>query len=70
MEYQDNPTQEDIQLQTGEWVITEATQLIKNYRECETEHEKNRMRGKLEYMKVRLAFEGKQLQNLLSQNGE
>lgn len=69
MEYEDNTTQEESHLQSGEWVITQATQLIKEYHTCKTEHERNRMRARLEYMKGRLSFEEKELAKLLKQNG-
>ena len=69
MEYEDDKTPEELQIQTGEWVISEATQLIKDYHNCQTEHEKSQMRAKLEYMRSKLSFEEKELAKLLKQNG-
>jgi len=69
MEYEDDTTQEEFHLKSGEWVITQATQLINEYHACKTEHERNRMRARIEYMKGKLAFEGKELEKLLKQNG-
>jgi hypothetical protein len=69
MEYNDETSQEELRIQTGEWVIREATQLLENYHACKTEHEKNRMRPQLEYMRNKLFFEGKELEELQKQNG-
>jgi hypothetical protein len=69
MEYEDSKTPEELQIQTGEWVIGEATQLLQEYRKCQTEHEKSKMIAKLEYMRSKLAFEEKELVKLLKQNG-
>ena len=69
MEYEDEANQEELSIKTGEWVIKEAIQLIDSYHACKTEHERNRMRARIEYMKGKLAFEGKELEKLLKQNG-
>jgi hypothetical protein len=69
MEYEDEANQEELSIKTGEWVIKEATQLIDSYYACKTEHERNRMRGRMEYMRSKLAFEEKELAKLLKQNG-
>lgn len=69
MEYEDNSTQEELSIKTGEWVIKEATQLIDSYHACKTEHGKNRMRARMEYMRSKLAFEEKELAKMLKQNG-
>lgn len=69
MEYEDEANQEELSIKTGEWVIKEARQLIDSYHACKTEHERNRMRARMEYMKGKLAFEGKELEKLLKQNG-
>jgi hypothetical protein len=69
MEYEDEANQEELSIKTGEWVVKEATQLIDSYQACKTEHERNRMRGRMEYMRNKLAFEEKELTKLLKQNG-
>ena len=69
MEYEDETNQEELSIKAGEWVIKEATQLIDSYHACKTEHERNRMRARMEYMKSRLTFEEKELAKLLKQNG-
>ena len=69
MEYEDEANQEELSIKTGEWVIKEAIQLIDSYHACKTEHERNRMRARMEYMRGKLAFEEKELEKLLKQNG-
>ena len=69
MEYEDEANQEELRIKTGEWVIKEAIQLIDSYHACKTEHERNRMRARMEYMRGKLAFEEKELEKLLKQNG-
>jgi hypothetical protein len=69
MEYEDDTTQEELSIKTGEWVVNEATQLLEEYHACRTEHERNRMRQRIEYMRSKLAFEEKELAKLLKQNG-
>ena len=65
-EYQDESV--DCTLQSGAWVVDEATKLLARYRSCKTAHAKNRLRPKLEYMRKRLAFEGKEISKLTGGN--
>jgi hypothetical protein len=56
---------EEFAVQSGEWIIKEATQLIKQYKACKTCQAQNRLRPKLDYMLKRLAFEKKEIGKLM-----
>ena len=60
----------NLQLETGEWGIREATQLIKEYRAAKTAHAQNRLRPRIEYMLKKMAFEQKALAKLMGEQDE
>ena len=60
----------NLQLETGEWVIREATQLIKEYLSAKTAHAQNRLRPLIEYMLKKMAFEQKALAKLMGEQDE
>jgi hypothetical protein len=65
-EYNDNVEESvNFQLSASEWARNEADKLLKQYRACKTEHARNRLRPKLEYMRSKLAFESRALGKLL-----
>jgi hypothetical protein len=68
MEEYDNET--ELSVASGEWVIKEANQLIKQYHACKTVHAQNKLRPKLEYMMKRLAFEKREIGKLMGDENE
>ncbi len=62
-----NEEQINFHLQTGDWIIEEATLLIKKYKACKTAHAQNRMRPQLLHMKARLAFQGRENEKLMKE---
>ena len=69
MEEYDNET-ELLSIASGEWVIKEANELIKQYHACKTVHAQNRLRPKLEYIMQWLAFERKEIGKLMGDENE
>jgi len=55
----------ELSIESSEWVIKEANELIKQYHACKTAHAQNKLRPKLEYMMKRLAFEKREIGKLM-----
>ena len=66
MNENDIENQVNLTLETGKWLDEEAGKLIAEYRACRTEHARNRLRLRLEYMKSKLTFESTLIGKLLS----
>ena len=64
-ESNDIEQREEIALQNGEWIIKEATRLIKQYKECKTANEQNKLRPQLNHVLERLVFERKEIGKLI-----
>lgn len=58
----------ELSLQSGEWLVTQADELIKQYKACKTAHAQNRLRPRLDYMMKKLAFEGREVAKLLGED--
>jgi len=59
----------NLQIESSEWLIDRAVKLIEEYYSCDTEHERARLLPQLEYMKQKLMFEKKGLNEILKENG-
>lgn len=66
--YQDESSV-DFLLNSGEWHVKEATQLIEEYKACRTEHARKRLLPKLEHMGKRLGFEKQEIGKLMDEHG-
>jgi hypothetical protein len=54
----------EILIQSGDWLTNEATDIIKKYKECKTEHARAKLIPKMEYIRSRLAFEKRQFEQI------
>lgn len=64
-EQNDMERKEEITVQSGEWIIKEATRLIKQYKACRTAHAQSKLRPQLDHILERLVFERKEIGKLL-----
>lgn len=63
----------ETQLQSASWLTGEADKLIKQWKACKTAYARKKLIPKMQYMKSRLAFEGRaidQLTKLIDSEGE
>lgn len=59
----------DSLLDSAEWHIKEAIQLIEEYKACRTEYARKKLLPKLEHMGKRLGFEKRELGKLTNEHG-
>jgi hypothetical protein len=67
-EYTDSNSEEEsavLAIQSGEWVIKEATNLLNKYHSCKTAYAQNKLLPRIDYMLKRLAFEKKELGKMM-----
>jgi hypothetical protein len=58
-------SQDQLMAESSEWLLAECNKLIAQYRECKTEHEKNRLVSKINYMIGKMTFEQSEMEGMI-----
>ena len=72
-EYKDNNNEEqsaELSIKSGEWVINEATNLLKKYHSCKTAYARKKLLPQIDYMLKRLSFEKKEIGKMMGYDDE